>query len=201
MAVTRLVKKGQPISFELFGDWDKALRTFSKLGPVVKESSLAAQLKVGKEIVKIVKGHLRNQDLGWAKLDAIYAKRKSAAGLSGKILMSYKTYYDNIKVWQPGNRSLVLIGVKKGIYTKQLNGKRSRLDVATIAAIHEFSSGKRLPRRQLWNPSITQMGGVPGIKKMFILSLVWHLRKAGIPVIHNNGNTLYIDGMKINPFK
>lgn len=197
-----LNKSGRPqISFKLYGQWDEAMRLFAKLGPEVKKSSIKAQLKVGKAIVAIVKGHLRKQDLGWAQLDKVYAKRKSAAGLSGKILMSYKTYYDNIITWVPGSQSMLLIGVKKGIFTKQINGKRSRLDIATIAAIHEFSSNRKLPKRPLWNPSISELGGAPGIKKMYIKALIWHLQRAGIRVMHNNGNVLRLNGLKVNPFK
>jgi hypothetical protein len=47
-----------------------------------------------------------------------------------------------------------------------MNGKRSRLDIATIATIHEFSRGKRIPRRPLWNPTIKEMGSSKGIQKI-----------------------------------
>jgi hypothetical protein len=194
--------KGIPqIKFELFGDWNEAMKTFARLGPNVKEASLSAQLKLAKEIVRRVKGHLRNQDLGWKELSNEYAKKKRKAGLSSNTLMAYKTYYENIKVWTPGNRSLVLLGVKKGIYTKRLNGRKSKIDVAAIAGIHEFSNGKRLPKRPLWNPTIKELGGIKGIKAMYVKTLLWHLRRKGIRVEMGSGNNLYLDGNKTNPFK
>jgi hypothetical protein len=187
------------LKFELIGQWDRVNDILRKMGREVKESSIKAQLKVGTVIVTKVKKHLRDQDLGWVALDSDYQERKTKAGLNLKSLMAYKTYYNNIEVWRSGNRRLVSIGVRRGIYTRELSGKRSKLDVATIAAIHEFSSGKRIPRRQLWNPTITEIGGADGIKKIFVNSLVWHLRMAGIPVVQKRGNvsSIVLDGTSI----
>lgn len=170
------------LKFELFGDWEKTIKLLQKMGPEVKEASLKAQLKVGKQICKIVKGHLRNQDLGWVALNEKYAEKKSDSGLDGRTLIAYGAYYNAIQVWQSGNRHLVNIGVRNGIYTHDLRGKRSKLEVAKIAVIHEFASGKRIKKRPLWNPSIVEIGGAKGIKKMYINALVYHLSRAGIPV-------------------
>jgi hypothetical protein len=187
------------IKFELFGDWTRAMSVLKTMGPKVKESSLRAQLKVGNVIAKKVKAHIRNQDLGWQGLDEDYAKAKGAGGLSGKVLMGYKTYYNEIKVWKSGNRHLVNIGVRRGIYTRELSGGRSKLEVAAIAGVHEFSSGRRIPRRPLWNPTIAEIGGVKGIQKMYINSLIWHLRMFGVPVTakRTNNTSISIDGSKL----
>ena len=186
------------VRFELFGDWAKTMYILKTIGPKVKLASTKAQLKVGKEIAKKVRGHIRNQDLGWEPLSTKYAEAKANAGLQGGTLMAYNNYINAIKVWQPGNRHMVLIGVKRGIYTREINGKRSRLEIAEIAGIHEFSSGKRVPRRPLWNPTIAEMGGANGIKKMYINSLAWHLRAMGIPVRTKGGlNSITINGSKI----
>lgn len=187
------------IKFELFGDWDKVTRVLHSLGPKVKIASKAAQHKVGTVIVKKVRGHIMNQDLGWQELDPEYAGRKAKAGRSSKVLISYGAYFNNIKVWYSGQ--MLLIGVKKGILTRQLNGKPSKIDVATIAGLHEFSSGRRFARRPLWNPSIMEIGGAKGIKKMFMHSLVWYLRKLQVPVSHSTyfgmSQSVNIDGTKI----
>lgn len=196
-------QSGRPlIKFELFGQWDKTLSVMKNLGRDVKESSIKAQMKVGKEIIKRIKGHIRNQDLGWRPLSNKYMQKKQAAGLSGGTLIGYKTYYDNLKVWQSGNRRYVNIGVKRGIYTKETNGKSSKLEVAMIAAVHEFSSGKRIPKRPLWNPTIAEIGGAQGIKRMFTNSLIWHLRAKGIDVSKTGktGNSLNIGGSKYKLF-
>lgn len=179
------------VNFQLFGQWEKTMDVLKTIGPKVKNASVKAQFKVGNVIVKKVKAHIRNQDLGWEPLNPLYEFRKEKAGMSANTLMAYKTYYNNILVWQSGNgHHLVNIGVKRGIYTTEISGKRSKKDVASIAAMHEFSSGNKLPRRPLWNPTIQEIGGAKGIKKMYVNSLIWHLRMAGIPARKLRGNVI-----------
>lgn len=170
------------VNFKLFGQWDQAIKTLNKLSPAVKECSLIAQMKVCQAICKRVKDHLKKQDLDWQPLSEDYLARKSEYGFSGLILWAYGNYYNNIQAWQVGNQHIAYVGVKKGVYTKDLKGKRSRLDIATIAAVHEFSNGKKIPRRPLWNPSIREMGGSKGISIDFIGYLRKELRNRGIPV-------------------
>lgn len=171
------------LDIKLFGQWEETIRVLQKVSPAVKEVSIKAQLRVGREIVRRVKAHLRNQDLGWQPLSSSYQKRKADAGLpSGKILYAYGNYYRNIEVWRRANHHLVYIGVRRGRYTKNLEGKKSKIDIATIAAIHELSSGKRIPKRPLWNPTIKEMGGVKGIKTLYVQYLVKGLQRKGIPI-------------------
>lgn len=170
------------LKLELFGRWDETIKILQKLSPEIKAASIKAQMKVGNQIALKVKAHLRNQDLGWKPLSPDYADSKSKKGLGTKTLYSYGAYYDAIEVWVSGNRHLINIGVRAGMYTKDLRGKKSKLEIAKIAAVHEFSNGKKIPRRPLWNPTIAEIGGVKGIKKMYINSLVYHLSQAGIPV-------------------
>lgn len=178
------VQTGSPrLEIALFGDWDKAIRMLNGLGPKIKKSSIAAQLKVCKEIQRRVKAHIRAQDLGWAPLSETYGRRKREAGLGSKTLFAYGTYYNAIDVWQKGNQHFVYVGVKKGIYTRDLRGRRTKMDVATIAALHELGSGKKLPRRPLWNPTIKEIGGTRGIKSMYLKSLKYWLRIYGVKTV------------------
>lgn len=170
------------VEFKLFGQWDETIRVLNKLSPTVKQCSLIAQMKICLQICKMVKNHLKNQDLNWEPLSGEYAKRKEEAGLEGGTLIAYGAYYNNITAWQKGSQHFAFVGVKRGIYTKNLQGKRSRLDIATIAAVHEFSSGRRVPKRPLWNPTIAEIGGAPGLKKLYVKHLVGSLRVRGIPV-------------------
>lgn len=169
------------LHISLFGDWDRTVRMVNSLENGIKVASYKAQMKVCKEIEKRVKAHLRNNDLGWTALDADYAKKKSSHNLDGRTLIAYGAYYHAITTWTPSGRNIVNVGVKKGKYTQKIGGGRSKLEIAAIAAIHEFSTGK-LPRRPLWNPTIQEMGGPNGIKKMYVNSLIWHLGRMGIPV-------------------
>lgn len=165
----------------LFGDWEKTIRTLNRLAPEIKECSLRAQLKVGTIIKDRVKRHLRNQDLDWPPLGTKYARRKRAFGLDDRTLIAWGTYYHAINVWRVSNQHLVFIGVKSGIYTKNLRGRKSRLQVAQIAYIHEFASGKKNIRRPLWNPTIAELGGAKGIKTLFVKHFHATLRSHGIP--------------------
>lgn len=171
------------IKFQLFGRWEDSIRMINSLSPAIKKSSVLAQLKICQLIAKKVKNHLKYQDLDWEPLSEDYEIRKQRAGMDGRILMSNQTYYNNIEAWTISNRHLAFVGVKKGMYTRELSGARSRLDVATIAGIHEFATGGgRIPRRPLWNPTINEIGGASGIKKLYIGHLAQALRMNNIPV-------------------
>lgn len=158
------------IKFELVGDWEKAIREFSSMGRVVKAASIAAQLKLGREIVKKVKGHLKKQDIpNWPPLNREYRRRKLNAGYGSDMLMMTQTYYDNITTWKVGNNNLVLIGVKRGIFGKTLSGKRSKIEVAAYAWIQERTVNLK-QRRPLWDYTIQEdLGGKMGIEDTFLL--------------------------------
>lgn len=170
------------LQFKLYGDWDKTIRILNKLSPTIKRVSLEAQLKVCDKIKDKVKKHLVNQDLGWKKLSSKYKKAKLNRGLDGRTLIAWAEYYHAIESWTVGSQHLAFVGVKNGSYTKKLNGKKSKYSIAKIAAIHEFSSGKKVPRRALWKPTLQEMGGSVGIKALYIKHLIGKLRVKGIPI-------------------
>lgn len=177
----KLVIPKPRIEITLFGSWEETMRVMGSLGRVVKQCSLKAQMKVCREIAQKVKGHLRNQDLGWRPLNPEYAERKEEAGFDSRTLIGAGTYYNNIDVWSNRQQKMAFVGVKKGIRTISVTGKRSKLDVATIAYIHEFG-GRKIPKRALWNPTIQEIGGAQGIKAMYTRSLYYWLRMNKIPV-------------------
>lgn len=170
------------LEIEPLGDWKKSLKRVMNLDRKIKTASYKAQLKVGTTIVKKVKGHLRNQDLSWADLSDDWYREKLSRSLNTNTLMAYGSYYNAIEVWQNRQAAAVFIGVKKGKFTRNRYGKKSPIEIATIAVLHEFSSGKRFPRRPLWNPTIEELGGPLGIKKMFLNSFSWWLRQQGVPL-------------------
>jgi hypothetical protein len=171
------------LTFELYGEWDKTIRTVQKVGPAVKIAGLYAQMKVASILKKKVIGHLLNQDLGWRALDDKYLAQKAKAGADTSILMAWNQYYQSIEMWHKSNEHTVFVGVKKGKYTYSVwDNRRSRIDIATIAFIHEFSRGSKIPRRPLWNPTIAEMGGEKGIKDLYVKHLMGKLRVMGIPV-------------------
>lgn len=172
---------GPKIQIKLFGQWEETIRILSKLSPEIKQSSIKAQLKLCRDVAKRIKAHLVNQDLNWPPLSSKYLEQKLKKGGDPRTLINNSDYYNAISVWRIGNQNLVMVGVKSGLYSRNLKG-RNKIDIARIAAIHEFSRGKRIPRRELWNPTIQEMGGASGIKEAFLKSFVATLRRNGIPV-------------------
>lgn len=170
------------LQVKLFGQWEEAIRVINRLSPEIKKQSLRAQLKVCEDIKLRVLGHLINQDLDWKSLNKNYSKRKTKNNLDSRTLIAWGSYYHAIDSWTVGNRHLAMVGVRTGIYTKTLSGKKNPLEVAKIAIIHEFSRGTKIPKRPLWNPTIKEMGGGPGLKKLYSTHLINLLRRAGVPI-------------------
>lgn len=170
------------LQWKLVGEWDKAVRLMSRLSPEVKNSSIKAQMRIADEIMKRVKGHLRKQDLPWAPLSPKTVAKKDKADMDPRTLIGRGTYLNSIKAWRVGNQYGVMVGVKRGIYTYTYGGKKSRWEVSQIAVAHEFSSGRRIPRRPLWNPTLAEMGGAKGIQTLFVKYFIATLRRNGVPI-------------------
>lgn len=171
---------GYRLQFKLVGEWKSTMDIIKRLPAAMKSSSLEAQVKLGDDVVKRVKKHLRNQDLGWRPLSSETSAKKNLKGLDSRILFAWGNYYNNIKVWKVGNQKALLIGVRTGIHTRSYGGRKSKYDIARIAAIHEFSSGKRVPRRPLWNPTIAEYG-IRGFKELYLKFFKARLRANRIP--------------------
>ena len=170
----------QVLTFKPFGDWADAVRTFSRLDKEIKVASIRAQEKMALVILKKVKDHLRKQDLPWRKLSKKYAAKKKKLGWDHRILIATSSYLNNITYWKRANGWYVYIGVKKGVHGINLyTKKKNPIDIATIAYIHEFSSGTKR-YRPLWNPTIRELGNKPGIKALFLKHLKTELRRSGL---------------------
>lgn len=169
------------VHFKLYGKWEETIRTINRLNPAIKAASIAAQISVCKEISKRVKNHIRNNDLPWNPLSEKYLRQKADRGWDSRILIASGTYYHSIEVFTKGSQHLVYVGVRRGVYGKTLSGKKNNLEVAKIAAIHEFSYNPKR-RRPVWNPTIREMGNIPGIKNLYIQHLYKQLKRRGIPI-------------------
>lgn len=137
------------IVVEPFGNWQEVEARIAGLPRAIKASAVWGQRKAAEKLVKIVKGHIDNQDLGWTPL-----KRPELSG-DPRILVDYGTYRDNIKTWQKNYTRYV--GVKKDV----INHRGER--VWMVAALHEFMSYHGGPYRPLWGPSVEELGGSKGI--------------------------------------
>lgn len=175
--MSRIIKTVPKIKFKPFGDWEGVSRALNNLSPKIKAAVVEAQHKVAIKILKKVQGHLIKQDLGWKPLNKKYKAHKATNDVDTRTLLARWTYFKNIKTWHRKNGWDVFIGVKSGVYGRRPNGKKNKLDVATIAAIHEFSQKHRRP---LWKPTIQELGNKQGIKKLYIDELEKSLRRKGL---------------------
>ena len=167
------------ITFELFGNWQREIFKTSVLGIDIKMAARAGQRMAAEKLMRLVKRHLRNQDLKpWDQLTPQYAKRKRAN--ADLVLIHEEHYYNNIKAWQKG--WVWYVGVKRGVTNE--NG----IEVARIAAIHEDKAlTQGGPQRALWGPSIDEMGGTRGIRKMIIQRIAKKLIMRGWTVTSLGG--------------
>lgn len=160
-------------------NWDTVLRKLARLEPEIKQCSLRAQKSLANDILKKVLSHLIKQDLKWRKLSKKYKERKRTNDLDERILLATHSYFSSITVWTRKNGWQAFVGVPKGVYGKTPEGKKSSLDISTIATIHEFSKNPKR-RRPLWNPTIREMGNTTGLKNRYTKLLLKELRSSGL---------------------
>ena len=158
------------IHIRTIGPWRRELRKMRNLAPDIHASAMWGQEKAARRLVKIVKGHLINQDLKeWPPLAPSTVRRKD----DWRILIDSETYLNNIKHFRKGYTYYA--GVKRGV--TQPNG----IETARVAAIHEFKSMATAggPRRPLWVPSIEEMGGKKGLRNIVKAVILAKLIKRG----------------------
>ncbi len=159
--------------FKPLGKWDEAVRLLGRLNPEIKAAALRAQELIATDILNHVRWHLISQDLPWRPLKKKYKTAKRQRGLDTRMLISHGTYYESIEVWKRANGWQYFVGVKKGKFGKTLDGKKSKIDISTVAIIQEFGRN----RRPLWNPTIMEMGGTRGIKELYLNKFEAQLRR------------------------
>lgn len=163
-----------------FGNWAAARNRTSTLPQTIKRSIRAAEEKAAKKLIKIVKNHILNQDLGWVPLKPSTVSRKG----HDNVYIFSKVYFDSLKFWQKGYT--VNIGVPRGVYyPSNLGGE----EVWKVAMWMEYGIPKRnLPPRPLWGPSIQEMGGKDGLQDIVKDALQRKLKREGWDI--NLGNYL-----------
>lgn len=158
------------IQIKTIGLWQRELRKMRYLPRDIKVSSNWGQQKAAQKLVGIVKGHLEKQDLPWAPL----AESTKRTKYDWRTLIESETYINNIKAFRKGG--VYYAGVKRGV--TEPNG----IETSVVAAMHEFGSGGSgigLPARPLWAPSLKEMGGTRGIRKIVMQAIARKLRLRG----------------------
>lgn len=152
------------IQIRLEGNWNGVANKLGSLPHVVRNAALAGEKKAANQLVKIVKKHINEQDLGWVP------RAEGSRENDPRILVDTATYLKSIQAWKPGNSNSYFVGVPKSKYNQR--GVR----VADYAVYHEFGFGN-VPARPLWGPSFEELGGAKGVQKIIIETLLARLGK------------------------
>ena len=158
------------IVIEKFGNWEAAARGLAVLGPELASAAMWGQQKAAEKYIKIVKGHIDNQDLGWVPLS------ENTNSGDTRILVDTEAYRSAIKAWRTGY--VYYAGVKSSATNHR---GTSIVDYATM---HEHGWG-HVPKRALWEPSYHEMGGAAGMTAIItaaIYNKLQRLRAAGFTV-------------------
>lgn len=168
--VTRVLRSYIP-EIELEGDWDKVGKVIGGLENAIAIGVEKGQKSAAEKILALTRKNIRESgaSLGWQPVSPGYAKWKTSKGYDPKkLLMMSRTYYNNIHIWNKGDRYYV--GLKHNIKNPVTN---KGITVSEIANILERGdkAGKIKPRR-LWAPTFKQFGGTAQLKKL----IVWHVK-------------------------
>jgi len=132
------------------GDWNKVKYLIRGLRKNAQHAIKISLLRIGKQGVKVSKGHIDSQDLAWKPLAASTVAQKASQNKDPRILVSSNRYYDSITYKVQGNG--VFIGVPKGAQTEQGES------LVVIAAVHEFGAlSKNIEARPLWQPTGSEL--------------------------------------------
>lgn len=133
------VAKGAKIKME--GDWMAASWMMANMPIDIRTSYIAAQTTIAKKLQTIIKNHIKNDDLGWRRLDPKTEARKG----HGRPWYDTGAIYNNIDIITKGVN--VFVGIQPGIMS--YDGERT---LTAIAASMEYGTG-RMPARPLFLPS------------------------------------------------
>lgn len=162
---------------KLIGDWAKTQRLLGSLDKHIRDASIKAQRKIAERYVRLVKSHLKKQDIpGWTPLAPRYADYKMGRYGHEEILLSTYLMYDSITSWRAGG--VYFAGIRRGEHYP--NG----VEIARVAEIHEaWSTMADRPHRPLWSYTWRRdMGGNKGVREEFIREIKNRLVNQGYPV-------------------
>ena len=80
----------------LYGDWEKALKVFSKFGDVVLDGARLGMKQGALMTEAALVGHIEKQDLGWRELSKSYAAYKKRKNLSNLTWVATSTTLNSI---------------------------------------------------------------------------------------------------------
>lgn len=137
------------------GDFKNVVRKMEALPTAVQAGAEIALRQTTLKGEQIAVKHIKNQDLNWVALSKNYQLQKFKKGLSDKILVATSSYMQAITSYT--EKGLGWVGVKKGVYSKDSDGKNIE-ELANIALTLEYGSKKRnVKARPLWRPTLREL--------------------------------------------
>ncbi len=149
----------------MFGNWIGVTHSIKTLPLLVMSAGIWGQQKAANRLIRIVRGHLFAQDLGWQQLSSDTIRQKQGTA----VLLDSYTYQRSIKTWRKGLTRYT--GVPADAYYPD------GTSVALVATIHEWRSYNGGPYRALWGPSIDEMGGAAGIASIVAVAIQSKIRR------------------------
>jgi hypothetical protein len=124
------------IEVKLLGEWKDVKRTFTLLPTFAKKLRENVADAIANRYYEELVGHFKNQDLPLRPLNEWYRQWKEKKGLDTRILIASGEMMGAIQLYNrgPGERFVGIKGGKKH--------RRSGLDVAFLALIHEYGTGR-----------------------------------------------------------
>ena len=134
------------------GNWEYVIASLTRTIPQeVMSSAVWGQRKAAEQLVKIVKNHIMRQDLPWTP-----KKNPSSSG-SWRLYIDTGQYLSSVETWQ--KNGIRFVGIKPHKHHKD------GVPVSDIAVWMEYGT-KHMPARPLWGPSLEDLGGEKGVKRI-----------------------------------
>ena len=128
----------------MVGNWSGVELALKALPLALKASAMWGQRKSAEKFVKLVKGHIKNADLGLPS--------KTYSSSDSRPLINDETYLNNVKSWR--SKGIYYAGIPAGIIHPS-----AKMDIAILASILEHGLRSDLPARPLWTMSYQEFGG------------------------------------------
>jgi hypothetical protein len=139
---------------ELYGDWDKALKTFQNMKGLSTSDMAYEIIDTGDAIADRIKEYIESQDLALQPLTEEYLNRKVSEGYDPRILIRTGEFVDNIEVTdvdESDNTAMVFVSVKDGTTSTGISLKE-------LAEFLEYGTS-RMPARYPFTLSWEKMRG------------------------------------------
>lgn len=167
---TQVNNSKAPMNFQIVGDWEGVAQALEQFPDTIQESAMWGQRKAAEKYIKVVKGHIKKDDLGLAP--------KKYNSSDARPLINNEDYVNSIKAWR--KKGIYFAGIKRGIIHPH-----AKMETATLAAILEHGTFKGGTPRPVWGPSWKEVGGLKGMRGEVIKAInrkVVKLRTLGFAV-------------------